>query len=49
MGKCGRVVMAVRVLEENLLIRPMLRYATLWLLGALALALVACGSDRPRL
>ena len=45
MGKCGRVVMAVRVLEENLLIRPMLRYATLWLLGALALALVACGSD----
>ena len=37
--------MAVRVLEENLLIRPMLRYATLWLLGALALALVACGSD----
>ena len=29
------------------MIRPMLRYATLWLLGALALALIACGDPTP--
>ena len=37
--------MVVPALKENLLIRPMPRHAILFLLGVIALCLVACGSD----